>query len=115
MKENQISGWVSLVFARKQMFNPRPITKRDKKGKSIWLISIGFPASSEYYGWYINVPPDAEISKSQEDALLTFAVKVTLFPFSIFFVDALIEALIANTFCGEHHNIIKLKIIITAL
>lgn len=55
MKENQISGWVSLVFARKQMFNPRPITKRDKKGKSIWLISIGFPASSEYYGWYINV------------------------------------------------------------
>ena len=30
MKENQISGWVSLVFARKQMFNPRPITKRDK-------------------------------------------------------------------------------------
>ena len=45
MKENQISGWVSLVFARKQMFNPRPITKRDKKGKSIWLISIGFPAN----------------------------------------------------------------------
>ena len=31
------------------------ITQREKKGKSIWLISIGFPASSEYYGWYINV------------------------------------------------------------
>ena len=35
MEENQISGWVSLVFARKQMFNPRPITKTDKKGLKI--------------------------------------------------------------------------------
>ena len=65
MEENQISGWVSLVFARKQMFNPRPITKRDKKGKSIWLISIGFPASSEYYGWYINVYILYEIVQSK--------------------------------------------------
>lgn len=44
-----------LTFHINQKFNPRPISKRDKRGNIITLVSLGFPYQSKYWGCYISV------------------------------------------------------------
>lgn len=44
-----------LHFSKGQMFNLRPINKRDKNGRTIELISLGFPYQSQYKDCYISV------------------------------------------------------------
>lgn len=44
-----------LHFHINQKFNERPIKKRDRRGRTIRLVSLGFPYQSKFEGCYISV------------------------------------------------------------
>lgn len=55
MAEKEKPELVYLQFYKGLMFNKRTIKKKDNRGNPITLVSIGFPSSSKYYGYYISV------------------------------------------------------------
>lgn len=44
-----------ISFSYKQIFNQRPIKKLDNLGRRIELVSVSFPHTSKYAGWYISI------------------------------------------------------------
>lgn len=73
MAEKEKPELVYLQFYKGLMFNKRTIKKRDKKGKPITLVSIGFPSSSKYYGYYISVNSNFVTDSPYSDKMASYS------------------------------------------